>query len=983
MLGLVDTGAQITIVNEAVLDELQIKVELEQTKLTITGPSKSHCLDIKGIANLSIEIAGYVVYWPTYVCTNLSQSLLIGKDLLKAYNAVIDLGSDTLRLNGNTAELHYSQTLDVFNVNVGHTVIIPARTVANIACSVNSGHCNDGYTGVLEPANLFEEKYQTGIIKVVATCHEGKIPVRVFNPKSEDVKIWKGSTVGKFHPLLSSSQTDSTLASSECYFVQCSERKTKSEPAAIYCNQISNLKDEMKTLFPINNPNISNEEKDSHYELLARHQSAISFGPYDIGTFKETIHKIDTERSQPVKIPVRRMAPAKRSIIKEEVNEMLENRIIEDSTSPWSAPVVIVYKKDGGRRFCVDYRGLNAVTKKDVYPLPRPDDILESLNDAKYFSHFDLLKGYWQVNLDNDSKEKTTFSTPDGHYQFRKLPFGLTNSPSTFQRGMDIILKGLVWTDCLVYLDDIIIFASSLQEHKERMERILTKFEEAGVKIKPSKCELLPVKMRVLGHVISTEGLEVDASKVEIIQKWPIPSNISELRSFLGHAGYYQRFIPMYSEITAPLRQLEKKNSVFNWNSNCTKAFKIIKDKLCSAPVLAFPRYQLPFIVDVDASDNGLGATLSQLQEGEERPIAYAARALQGAHKTYTVYQKEMLGLAWALDHFEPYVYGQDLKVRTDNSALSWLKTTRNTRGPQARWLERIVEFLPFEVEHRPGRIHSNADGLSRFPWERSNTKTDEEENQDVFLVQKQTKDDAYFHNWSLGPLSGWNDKEIINCQASDEVISKVTKWVKQEEKPTPEEMQGSTRELWFYWSQFHRLVIRKGKLYRIWWEESPKQDSVSYQLILPRTLVKLALYSLHDCSGHMGNVKTITKIRERFHWFHLREDVELYIRQCVVCQETKSPRPQQKAPMRNIRTGFPMERLGIDIVGPLPQSEMGNKYITVVTDYFTKFPFAFATNNITAETVAEKVMDEISCCFGVPNNMHSDQGSNFESNTF
>lgn len=186
VLGLVDTGAQITIVNEemSLLDELQIKVELEQTNLTITGPSKSYCLDIKGIANLSMEIAGYVVYWPTYVCTNLSQSLLIGKDLLKAYNAVIDLGSDTLRLNGNSAELHYSQTLDVFNVNVGHTVIIPARTVANIACSVNSGHCNDGYTGVLEPANLFEKKYQTGIIKVVATCHEGKIPVRVFNPKS-------------------------------------------------------------------------------------------------------------------------------------------------------------------------------------------------------------------------------------------------------------------------------------------------------------------------------------------------------------------------------------------------------------------------------------------------------------------------------------------------------------------------------------------------------------------------------------------------------------------------------------------------------------------------------------------------------------------------------------------------------------------------------------------------------------------------------
>ena len=287
---------------------------------------------------------------------------------------------------------------------------------------------------------------------------------------------------------------------------------------------------------------------------------------------------------------LKKLSTKSRYIIKEEVNEMLENRISEESTPPWSAPVVIVYKKDGEKRFCVYYRGLNAVTKKDVYPLPRPDDILESLNDAKYFSHFDLLKGYWQVNMDNASKEKMAFSTPDGHYQFRKLPFGLTNSPSTFQRDMDIILKGLVWTDCLVYLDDIIIFASSLKEHKERMKRILIRFEEAEVKIKPSKCELLPVMMRVLGHAILTEGLEVDASTVEIIQKWPTPSNISELRSFLGHAGYYQRFIPMYSEITAPL---EKKNSVFNWNSNCTKAFKIIKDKLCSAPVLAFPRYQL------------------------------------------------------------------------------------------------------------------------------------------------------------------------------------------------------------------------------------------------------------------------------------------------------------------------------------------------------------------------------------------------------
>ena len=573
------------------------------------------------------------------------------------------------------------------------------------------------------------------------------------------------------------------------------------------------------------------------------------------------------------------------------------------------------------------------------------------------------------------------------------MSFGLTNAPATFQRAMDIILRGLSWVDLVVYLDDIVVFANSLEEHRRRLELLLERLENAGIKIKPEKCKILPQRLELLGHIVTKDGISVDPRKIKVINEWPSPSNLHELRSFLGHAGYHQNFIPNYAELTAPLRRLEQKGTEFKWNDEAQKAFQQIKNVLMSATFLAFPNYDLSFIIDTDASEEGIGAVISQKQDGVERPIAYAAKALRGAQRTtYTVYMKEMLALAWALEHFEPYIYGKKFLVRTDNAALSWLKTTKNVRGHMTRWLERIMEFMPFDIEHRQGKLHTNADGLSRIPWkvvedteeevhltDYSNVVAAREsmsESRGVFEVKQSN---TWQNNFTLGPLQGWSLTQIAEAQSKERNISLAISWVNGGQRPPRASMDGADRELWSLWSQFQRLKVLNNVLYRVWFEN----DHERLQLWLPRSLMKPVLFSLHDCSGHIGGSKTIEKVRARFHWFGLRNDIELYIQQCLVCQRVKNPVRQNKGEMRNIASGYPLERIGIDIVGPLPKTEQGNAYIVVMIDYFTKFPFAYALKEISAETVANVLMDQVICMFGVPMSLHSDQGSNFESNVF
>ena len=336
-------------------------------------------------------------------------------------------------------------------------------------------------------------------------------------------------------------------------------------------------------------------ERDVFYHLLLTYADVLASSVSDLGRTDRLRHHIETGNSPPVRQSVRRIAPCRREEVKKLLNQMLEQEIIEPSSSPWASPVVLVQKKDGSTRFCIDYRKLNRVTRKDAYPLPRIDMTLDTLHGSKWFTTLDLLSGYWQVEMEAADKEKTAFCTTEGLFQFRVMPFGLSNALASFQRLMDLVLTGLQWSQCLVYLDNIIVLGRSFQEHIQNLESVFQRLRESGLKLKPSKCSFFQKKVHYLGHVISRDGVATDPGKTAKVTTWPVPTSRREAQQFLGFASYYRRFIKDFAHLARPLHRLTEKTAPFKWNDECQSSFDRLRECLCSAPVLAYPDFARPF----------------------------------------------------------------------------------------------------------------------------------------------------------------------------------------------------------------------------------------------------------------------------------------------------------------------------------------------------------------------------------------------------
>lgn len=330
-------------------------------------------------------------------------------------------------------------------------------------------------------------------------------------------------------------------------------------------------------------------------------------------------HGIDTGDSKPIKLPLRRLPIMQRDVAEAEINKMLNQGIIEPSHSPWAANIVLVKKSDGSTRFCADYRKINSITKKDAYPLPRIDESLDALSGAKYFCTADMASSFHQVSVKPEDREKTAFITHKGLFQFKHMPFGLANSPKTFERLMELVMSGLQWEKCLVYLDDVIIFGKTFTQTLENLVSVFDRFRSANLKLKPKKCAFFKDEIKYLGYIVSEFGVQCDPGKIEAIKNWPKPHNVGDVRSFLGIASYYRKFIPNFSDAAFPLTQLTRKNQKFTWTESCVNAFDHLQHALTTTPILAYPTREDPFILDTDASLYGIGAVLSQVQNGVER----------------------------------------------------------------------------------------------------------------------------------------------------------------------------------------------------------------------------------------------------------------------------------------------------------------------------------------------------------------------------
>ena len=418
--------------------------------------------------------------------------------------------------------------------------------------------------------------------------------------------------------------------------------------------------------------------------LLENYSDIFVNGPNDpLGRTTLAEHPIDTGDSRPVKQRPYRIPVHLNAVVNNQVNDMLERGIIRASNSPWSSPIVLAPKKDGDYRFCVDFRRVNSVTKKDAHPMPRIDEILDQLGGARYFSTLDLASGYWQVPLREEDMEKTAFSVGADHYEFTVMPFGLTNAPATFQRMMGNLLKGI--KGCLVFIDDIIIFSDTWEQHQRILDEVFRRVRAAGLKIKRDKCQFAQESVKFLGHIVSARGTEPDSSKVEAVRDFATPTSLTDVRAFLGLASYYRRFIKNFADIAAPLHDLTKGGQEFSWTSAADQAFNDLKNRLCSAPILSLPDFSLPFTIHTDASDFGLGAVLSQRRGENEKVIAYASRTLTPAERNYSTTEKECLAIVWTVNYWRPYLLGKAFDIVTDHQSLTWLQGLKEPKGRLAR----------------------------------------------------------------------------------------------------------------------------------------------------------------------------------------------------------------------------------------------------------------------------------------------------------
>ncbi|GJT55617.1 putative reverse transcriptase domain-containing protein [Tanacetum coccineum] len=413
--------------------------------------------------------------------------------------------------------------------------------------------------------------------------------------------------------------------------------------------------------------------------------------------------------AEPISKALYRMAPVELKELKEQLQEMLENGFIRPSVSPWGAPVLFVKKKDGSMRLCIDYRELNRITIRNRYPLPRIDDLFDQLQGAKYFSKIDLRSGYHQLRVREQDISKTAFRTRYGHYEFLVMPFGLTNAPAVFMDLMNRIFHEYLDKFVIVFIDDILVYSKSEEEHERHLRIVLEILRQKKLYAKFSKCEFWLQQVAFLGHIVSADGIIMDPSKVEAITKWPRPTTVTEVRSFLGLAGYYRRFVEGFSRLALPLTQLMRKGEKFVWTDERQESFEELKRRLVSAPILTLPSGSGGFQIYSDASKKGLGCVL--MQHG--KVIAYASRQLKPYEVNYPTHDLELAAVVFALKIWRHYMYGEACDIFTDHKSLKYIFTQRELNMRQRRWLELLKDY-DTNIQYHPGKANVVADALSR-----------------------------------------------------------------------------------------------------------------------------------------------------------------------------------------------------------------------------------------------------------------------------
>lgn len=668
-----------------------------------------------------------------------------------------------------------------------------------------------------------------------------------------------------------------------------------------------------------------NEECQAVLEnLISKYKPTL--GRPQLGCTHLVSHEIDTGDAAPIRSRYYSYSPAILNVMHKELDEMLAQKIVEPSKSPWASPVLIVRKKDGRYRWIVDLRKVNRVTRADAYPLPRVNYILDQLRGAKFISSIDLTSAYFQIPLTEQSKEKTAFIVPGrGLFQFTRMPQGLHTSPATWQRLIDQVIGEDLKPYVFVYLDDIIVIAPTFDKHMELLRAVFSRLESAGLTINMDKCQFCRSELRYLGYVVNENGLQVDPDKVQAISDFKRPENQSELKRFLGLASWYRRFVEGFASIAAPLHTLTSKKIRFRWTEECERAFMTLKEKLMTAPVLICPDFSKPFDLFTDACSWGLGAVLSQ----EGRVVAYASRALTSGERKYSTTELECLAVLWAIEKFRCYLEGFKFKVITDHSSLRWLDNLKEPCGRLGRWAVRLQQY-DYEIVHRKGTEHQAPDALSRSPL----PLVDAIPNVSLITVESTVQDEWY-------------------TELKESILSR------------PDEFPSWRVE----GEQIFKLV-------------SNSEGGAQWNRLVPREMREKVLKECHDAptAGHFGVSKTLDRVKQLYYWPKMRRDISSYVSRCHICLKIKVPPFKPAGFMgQSKKVTAPFQVISSDIIGPFPKSLSGYTSLVVSVCLFSKYVWVRPLRRATAEAVRNHLVEDIFLKYGVPSTLVCDNGSQYK----
>ena len=647
-----------------------------------------------------------------------------------------------------------------------------------------------------------------------------------------------------------------------------------------------------------------------------------------------------------------RMAPVELKELKEQLHELLEKGFIRPSVSPWGAPVLFVKKKDGSMRLCIDYRELNRVTVKNKYPLPRIDDLFDQLQGACVFSKIDLRSGYHQLKIKKEDIPKTAFRTRYGHYEFIVMPFGLTNAPAAFMDLMNRVFKDYLDRFVIVFIDDILVYSKSKGEHEEHLRKVLQVLREKQLYAKFKKCEFWLDRMVFLGHVVSSKGISVDPSKIEAVVNWSRPTNVGEIRSFLGLAGYYRRFVEGFSKIASPLTQLTRKNVKFQWSEECEKSFQELKHRLVSAPILTIPSASAGFVIYSDASKKGLGCVL--MQDG--KVVAYASRQLKTYEQNYPTHDLELAAVVFALKIWRHYLYGERCEIYTDHKSLKYFFTQKELNMRQRRWLE-LVKDYDCVINYHPGKANVVADALSRKSSGHMAALLTTQK-QILLDLEKlgievvRSNDRAYVASMSIQPTL---IKRIKEAQGNDVHLKKIMEEISLGKRP-------------------NFAIFDDGALHFEGRLCVPNNDELKNEILVE---AHSSPYTVHP-----GGTKMYRDLRAIYWWVNMKREIAKFIEQCLTCQQVKAEHQRPSGLLKPLLVPeWKWEHIAMDFVVGLPSTQKGYNAIWVIIDRLTKSAhFIPICTTYSMDRYAQLYVDEIVRLHGVPVSIVSDRDPRFTS---